>query len=124
MSVIRHSCAVAIATFMLAGCALSGNQPVDPTKGPRITSLQVSSSRVTPGGIIGLEVTAQSPDDSKLTYLWSSTQGMISDPRSPRPHWIAPNSAFGQDTYITLSVRVIDDKQREDSRQETVTVAN
>lgn len=124
MAVIRRLCVSAIATLLLGACAQSGNQPVDPTKGPRITAMQVSTNRVTPGGIVDLQVTAQSPDDSKLTYYWSATSGMISDPRAARPHWVAPNSAFGQDTYITVSVRVIDDKNRQDSRQETIAVTD
>lgn len=122
MTDIRRSSLAAIACMLLSACAQPGNQNADPTKGPRITALQVSTSRVTPGGIVDLQVTAQSPDDSKLTYFWTATQGMISDPRAARPHWIAPNSAFGQDTYITVAVRVVDDKLREDSRQETIAV--
>ncbi|HEY9900320.1 MAG TPA: hypothetical protein V6D00_14190 [Pantanalinema sp.] len=124
MAVIRRLCLVAIAGIALVACAQPGDQPADPTKGPRITALQVSTNRVSRGGIVDLLVTAQSPDDSKLSYYWSTTQGMISDPRAAHPQWRAPDSAFGQDTYVTVSVRVTDDKQRQDTRQETIAVTD
>lgn len=110
------------AGLCLAGCAVAPDLSVDPTKRPRITSLQVPTTRVAPGGVVNLHVTAQSPDDSKLTYRWEATAGMLSDGSIPSPVWRAPESGFGQVGLVTITVRVTDDKGRQDSQQAQIAI--
>lgn len=106
----------------LAGCAVAPDLSVDPTKRPRITSLLIPSSRVAPGSVLNLHVTAQSPDDSKLTYQWAATAGTLSDGSVPSPVWRAPDSGFGQVGMVTITARVIDAKGRQDSQQAQITI--
>lgn len=108
----------------VAGCAVSPQQSADPTKGPHITALQVPSNRVTPGSVLNLHVTAQSPDDSRLTYRWEATAGTLSDGSVPSPVWRAPDSTFGQIDMVTITARVIDEKGRQDSQQAQITIEN
>lgn len=106
----------------LAGCAVAPDLSVDATKRPRITSLQVPSSRVAPGSVLTLHVIAQSPDDSKLTYRWEATAGTLSDGSIPSPLWRAPDSGFGQVGMVTITARVIDEKGRQDSQQAQISL--
>lgn len=106
----------------VSGCSVSPDQTVDPTKRPRITSMLVPTNRVTPGSVLNLHVTAQSPDDSKLTYRWEATAGLLSDASVPSPVWTAPTSGFGLVGMVTITARVIDEKGRQDSQQAQISV--
>lgn len=108
--------------LIVTGCAVSPEQTFDATKRPRITALQVPTNRVTPGSVINLHVTAQSPDDSKLTYRWEATAGVLSDGTVPSPVWTAPSSGFGQTGMVTITARVIDDKGRQDAQQAQIAI--
>lgn len=125
MKAVRSWLAVGlVAAFAGAGCAVSPPLSADPSKGPRITALQVPTNRVTPGSVLNLHVTAQSPDDSKLTYQWEATAGTLSDGSIPSPVWRAPASTFGQVGMVTITARVIDEKGRQASQQAQVTIDN
>lgn len=108
--------------LVVSGCAVQPPQSIDSSKGPRITSLQVPTARVSPGSVLNLQVTAQSPDDSKLTYQWDATAGMLSDGSTPNPVWRAPDSAFGSVGMVTITARVIDEKGRQASQQTQIAV--
>lgn len=109
--------------LLSASCAISPDLTVDPTKHPVITAVQVPSNHVTPGGTLDLGVSAMSPDDSRLRYQWTASGGTISDPNAAFPLWIAPQGpGFGAAGPVTISVRVYDDKGRQDSRQFQVAI--
>jgi len=125
MKAVRYGfSALLLAGLGAAGCAVSPQQSADPTKGPHITALQVPTNRVTPGSVLNLHVTAQSPDDSMLTYRWEATAGTLSDGSVPSPVWRAPDSTFGQIGLVTITARVIDEKGRQDSQQAQITIDN
>lgn len=123
MTSVRSWSTVLLGLALVAGgCAVSPGKSADPTKGPRITALQVPSYRVSPGSVLNLYVTAQSPDDSKLTYQWDVTAGTLSDGSSPSPVWHAPESGFGTIGMVTIVARVIDEKGRQDSKQAQISI--
>lgn len=123
MSILRNvGMGLVVTGLVVAGCSVSPEQTFDATKRPRITALQVPTNRVAPGGVVNLHVTAQSPDDSKLTYRWEATAGTLSDGSVPSPVWTAPTNGFGQTGMVTITARVIDDKGRQDAQQAQIAI--
>lgn len=122
MTAIRSWGQILVACGLLAGCAVSPEQTFDAAKRPRITALQVPTNRVSPGSVVNLHVTAESPDDSKLTYQWSATAGTLSDGSATSPVWTAPTSAFNSQGMVTITARVIDDKGRQASQQAQILI--
>lgn len=104
----------------LSGCAIESAQPVDPTLGPRIRSIVLPVSSVSPGSILTISVDAASPDNSTLAYRWQATGGTVSNPALPSTAWIAPANPYGTSSQITLTIKVIDDKGRQASQQTSV----
>jgi hypothetical protein len=66
--------------------------PVYGNKAPVIQAITATSSRVPPGGTVGLHVEAKDPDGDPITHLWSAACGTFDDAGKSSPVWTAPTA--------------------------------
>lgn len=113
----------------LGGCGSDDDGPPPPsleiTDGPVDGSSPLASQAE-----VSLSVSASHSEGDELTYAWSAScpslpsSGSFDDASAPSPTWTAPENLSGENQSCTVSVRVSDGEDLEQTRSSTQSVAS